>query len=145
MVFSEAILHNCLYFTANSLSRIITRMAEDEFRHTGISPSYAYVLIVAYDHPGISQKEICNLLNLAPSTVTRFVDTLVQKKYLIRKSDGKISRIYTTGKGKDLQRVIRDCWHNLYSRYAGIIGREEGDNLAHMMDRISNQLQESES
>jgi hypothetical protein len=75
--------------------------------------------------------------------VTRFIDTVVRKKYLLRKSDGKISRIHPTENGKKIQKTIRDCWQNLHLRYADIIGREEGDKLAHTIDEVSYLLQES--
>ena len=77
MTKSKSILHNCLYFTANSLSRVITRMADDEFRRTGLSPSHAFLMMLVNDNPGIGQKELCEQLHLAPSTVTRFIDALV--------------------------------------------------------------------
>ncbi|MEE8416834.1 MAG: MarR family transcriptional regulator [Desulfobacterales bacterium] len=70
----KSILHNCLYFTSNSLSRVITRMAEEEFRRTGLSPSHAFLMMLVNDNPGIGQKELCEQLHLAPSTVTRFID-----------------------------------------------------------------------
>ena len=71
MTKSNTILHNCLYFTANSLARVITRMAEEEFRATGLSPSHAFLVMLVNDKPGIGQKELCEQLYLAPSTVTR--------------------------------------------------------------------------
>lgn len=70
----KSILHNCLYFTSNSLSRVITRMAEEEFRRTGLSPSHAFLMMLVNDNPGIGQKELREQLHLAPSTVTRFID-----------------------------------------------------------------------
>lgn len=91
MTKAKSILHHCLYFTANSLARVITRLAEEEFRRTGLSPSHAFVMMLVNDHPGIGQKELCAQLHLAPSTVTRFIDALVQRGYLTRHADGKAS------------------------------------------------------
>jgi DNA-binding MarR family transcriptional regulator len=86
---SNTILHNCLYFTANSLARVITRMADEEFRRTGLSPSHAFLMMLVNDTPGIAQKELAESLQLAPSTVTRFIDSLVHKGYLTREVEGK--------------------------------------------------------
>ena len=72
----EKYLHNCLYFTANSLARRITAMAEEAFGKVGLSPSHAFLVMLVNEQPGISQKELSRALNLAPSTVTRFVDSL---------------------------------------------------------------------
>jgi DNA-binding MarR family transcriptional regulator len=139
---SKTILHNCLYFTANSLARVITRMADDEFRRTGLSPSHAFLMMLVNDNPGIGQKELCERLQLAPSTVTRFIDVLVYKGYLERRSEGKASNVFATRAGEALQPDISDAWKRLHQRYAKVLGLEEGDDLTAMIDAASAKLNE---
>lgn len=134
------LIHHCLYFTANSLCRIITRMAEEEFKLTGLSPSHAFLMMLAIDQPGIGQKELCEHLQLAPSTITRFVDGLVHKGYLERKTKGKAVRIFATERGIGLETPIAEAWKRLYYRYADILGQEEGDLLATMIDDAARKL-----
>ena len=140
MTQSKSILHNCLYFTANSLARVMTRMADDEFRTTGLSPSHAFLMMLVNDHPGIGQKELCEELHLAPSTVTRFVDALVHKGLLTRQTDGKASKVYATGEGANLRQPIEDAWKRLHQRYARVLGLQKGDKLTAMIDAASNEL-----
>lgn len=140
MTKSKSILHNCLYFTANSLARVITRMADDEFRPTGLSPSHAFLMMLVNDNPGIGQKTLCEQLHLAPSTVTRFVDTLVYKGFLTRQSDGKASKVYATTEGSNLRQPIEDAWQRLHQRYAAVLGLKNGDKLTAMIDAASNRL-----
>ena len=140
MTKSKSILHNCLYFTANSLARLITRMAEEEFRKTGLSPSYAFLMMLVTDNPGIGQKELCEKLHLAPSTVTRFIDTLVYRRYLTRQSEGKASNVYPTETGEKLRKPIDEAWKNLHQRYASVLGLKEGDELTAMIDTASEKL-----
>ncbi len=123
----KSILHNCLYFTANSLSRVITRMAEEEFRRTGLSPSHAFLMMLVNDNPGIGQKELCEQLHLAPSTVTRFIDSLVYKGYLTRKRDGKVSKVYATESGQSRRNSIAEAWKSLHQRYAKVLGLKKGN------------------
>ena len=137
---SKSILHNCLYFTANSLARVITRMAEEEFRITGLSPSHAFLMMLVTDNPGIRQKELCEQLHLAPSTVTRFVDSLVNKGYLIRQTVGKISNVFATKEGENLRQLIEEAWRSLHQRYVKALGLQRGDNLTAMIDDASNKL-----
>jgi len=140
MTKSKSILHNCLYFTANSLARAITRMADDEFRPTGLSPSHAFLMMLVNDNPGVSQKELCEQLHLAPSTVTRFVDTLAYKGFLTRQTHGKASKVYATNEGANLRQPIEDAWKRLHRRYAAILGLKNGDKLTAMIDAASNKL-----
>ncbi len=138
----NSLLHHCLYFTANSLSRVITRMAEEEFRITGLSPSHAFLMMIVNDNPGIGQKELSERLRLAPSTVTRFVDTLEYKGLLIRKSQGKLTKIFSTDKGKGLEIEISKAWKNLYQRYSNVLGAEGGDELTRLIDEANRKLEE---
>lgn len=142
MTKSRTILHNCLYFTANSLARAITRMADEEFRLTGLSPPHAFLMILVNDHPGIGQKALCEQLHLAPSTVTRFIDTMVYKGYLTRKTEGKTSRVYATEAGEKLRDPIEKSWSSLHQRYAKVLGLKKGDELTALIDKASRKLNE---
>lgn len=137
----EKILHNCLYFTANSLARQVSHLAEEEFRYTGLSPSHAFLLMLVIKQPGITPKELSEALHLAPSTVTRFVDALILKQGLVeRRTEGKSARIYPTDKGRDMREQISKCWQNLYHRYSKILGEEEGIRLTAEIDKADEKL-----
>lgn len=140
MTKSRTILHKCLYFTANSLARVITRMADEEFRRTGLSPSHAFLMMQVNDYPGIGQKELCERLHLAPSTITRFIDALEYKGYLTRQTEGKATKIYATEAGKALRKPIEDAWKRLHQRYAEVLGLKEGDALTAMIDEAGQKL-----
>ncbi len=137
---TDEILHNCLYFTANSIARKITRMAEEDFRITGLSPSHAFIIMLVGENPGIGPKKLSEYLNLAPSTVTRFVDTLILKGYVIKKTQGKNASIFITNLGESLQEDIAEAWKNLYLRYSKILGEQEGIYLTSQIDAANKKL-----
>ena len=135
------ILHKCLHFTANSLSRAIGKMAEEEFRVTGVSPSHAFLMMLVNAKPGITQTELADELNLAPSTVTRFIDKLAHNGYLERRTAGKSSKIYPTDKGCQLEETIYAAWHRLFERYSAILGEDHSRELTQLIDQASQKLE----
>jgi len=132
---------DCLYFTANRLARVITRMAEEEFIRTGLSPAYAFLLMALYERDGMNQKELGEALHLMPSTVTRFVEKLESKRLVATRQDGRMSRVYLTDKGRAMKGQIEECWSSLHDRYAKALGREEGDRLTRRLYEASEELE----
>ncbi len=121
---SETYLDCCLYFTANSLARTINRITDEAFMITGLSPSHAFLQMLVNESPGITQQELSGLMNLAPSTITRFVDKLVTRKLVFRKTDGKLSKVHPTETGMEKDDIIRQAWKNLYNAYCEALGEE---------------------
>ncbi|RKL66563.1 MarR family transcriptional regulator [Salipaludibacillus neizhouensis] len=136
----EKYLTECLYFTASRLDRIITKMAEDEFSKTGLSPTAAYLLMVVYEDEGLSQKKIGETLYLKPSTVTRTIDNLVRKELINKEINGRTTLIYSTNKGKELSTLIHECWFSLRDHYSSIIGKEDADEITNKISKINDQL-----
>lgn len=139
----HSLFKHCLYFNANALARTITRMAEEEFKPSGLSPSHALLLLLVSEKPGISQKQLCEQLHLSPSTVTRFLDNLSHRGYLTRSSEGRTSRIHPTEQGRKLQYTIRTAWKNLYLRYSKILGTEQGEALASHIHAAGQKLEQA--
>ncbi len=133
-------LECCLFFTANSLARVITKMGEDEFANVGMTPSYAFLLTLAIEAPGISQKELAAHLHMAPSTVSRFVDALIHKGLIHKKTEGRNTYIFPTDQGVLREPEIQKAWHSLYKRYSKILGKDQGDLLTELTAKASRKL-----
>lgn len=138
---SAEILNNCLYFSANTLSRIMTRLADDAFHPTGLSPSHAFFMMIVNENPGISPNELSKKLQIAPSTVTRFADVLEKKGMIYRETEGKSSKIMNTDKGKDLQELIKSCWNNLYDLYSEQLGERMSGVLNDLINEAAKKLE----
>jgi MarR family transcriptional regulator, organic hydroperoxide resistance regulator len=119
----------CLYYSANALSRIITKIAEEEFSTTGLAPSYAFLLMTINDNPGIQPTELSNIMILNPSTITRLADKMVDKGYIERKISGKSVYLHPTTKSIDLNPKLIEAWTNLYKRYTEILGENQANIL----------------
>ena len=120
---------NCLFYSVNALSRQMTKMAEEEFAVTGLSPSYAFIVMSVNKQPGILSGEVAKIMQLTPSTITRLIEKLEQKGYITREASGKFSLLFPTKKSLTLEKTITKAWHSLYARYAEILGEKESKLL----------------
>jgi DNA-binding MarR family transcriptional regulator len=93
---------SCMFYSANALARVLTKMAEEEFAITGLAPSYSFLLMTVNNNDGIQPMDISEIMQLTPSTVTRLVEKMEQKKYVKRESKGKSTFVYITEKGKKI-------------------------------------------
>ncbi len=132
----------CLYFSANALARIITKMAEEEFASTGLTPSYAFLVMSINENPGIQPKDLSAEMQLSPSTITRLIEKLEHKSLVERKTVGKTTEVYPTEKSVILGKTIKESWMNLYKRYSEVLGDEEGKNLTAMIYNATKKLEE---
>ncbi|MBS1635654.1 MAG: winged helix-turn-helix transcriptional regulator [Bacteroidetes bacterium] len=120
---------NCLFYSVNALSRQITKMAEEEFAVTGLSPSYAFILMSVNKKPGILSGEVAKIMQLTPSTITRLIEKLEQKGYITREVSGKFSLLYPTKKSLAIEKTITKAWQSLYTRYVEVLGEKESKVL----------------
>ncbi len=134
------IFHQCLYFTTHSLCRATARMAEEEFAVIGFSPSYAFILTLVDREPGIMPTGLADALNLAPSTITRFLDKLEHQGLLERRAEGRTARVYLTERGVALRPTIESAWTSLYSRYVAALGEEAVLDLIRAVDNAATKL-----
>lgn len=139
----ESFLTECLFFTANRLGRAMTKMAEEEFAPTGLTPMYGYVIRLVNGTPGISQKEIAEKLSITPSTLTRFIDKLEARHLVERRVNGKTVQVYPTPGGLTLGDTIRQASTNLKRRYEAVLGKEAADLLNEEIVLTSGRLEKA--
>jgi DNA-binding MarR family transcriptional regulator len=132
----------CPFFTVNRLARTMNKLAEEKFSLLGLSLTYAYLIMIVKENPDITSSDLSNRLYIAPSTCTRFIDKLVTKKLVYRKSIGKLMCINLTEEGQQMNENIILCWQQLNHEVRDILGTDETNHLAALMDGVSTQLSE---
>jgi DNA-binding MarR family transcriptional regulator len=138
---SHSYLSGCLYFTANSLSRNITEMAKEEFAITGLDPSYAHLVLLLCDKPGLSQNELAQMMNLKPSTITRFIDKLQSKGLIEKIQEGRSSLIYPSDEGKAKSKLVRKALKSLYDKYCKVLGEEFAVKLTSLINDANHMIE----
>lgn len=129
-----------MYFSAQALARRVEKLANEAWSDVGLSPSHAYLLMIVLDEPGIQPSALVKELLLTPSTVTRLIEKLEEKKLVERTSEGRITNVYPTRQAKSLQPKLKECLHHFYQTYAAVLGKEESARIVQSMNRITDKL-----
>jgi len=137
---TESKYYQCLYFTANALARKIEKLALESWSKVDLSPSHAYLLMLVIEEPGIQPTSIAEHLQLQPSTITRLIEKLEEKKLLVRTTEGKITNVYPSPKGKDMMPRLKECVNDFYNSYSTILGKEESAKLVQNIGKFADKL-----
>jgi len=134
----------CLYFNINALTRAVNRIWDDAFAEFDLSPSHAYLLRLVLTKPGLTPKLISHELKLEKSTVTRSIDALVKKEFIIRKQsisgDAREQGIYPTKKSEKIATNLEDKGNKLYQTMVSNIGKKGLTTLVEQLRNIEDNI-----
>ena len=136
-------LEACLFYNVNVLSRQLLKLAEQAFAPLKLSPAHASLLLILYDHPGINPKKLGELLQLTPSTITRFIDVLAKKELVRRQKKGKQIAIFSTEKGLEAKSAIAQAYIEFYLSYTHLLGTGYAQRLALQIHDAGQRLTDS--
>jgi DNA-binding MarR family transcriptional regulator len=126
---------HCLYFNLSALNRRITKIWEEEFGTLGLSPSHGYILAAIFEERGISHKALCELMEMDPSTITRFLDKLEKKGLIIKSNKWKGATFQITHEGNLTSRKIIKLMGKLFNRMQTQFGKSEFSDLVDRLQR----------
>ena len=132
----------CLYFNLATLNRQITKIWQDEFAVLGLSPSHGYLLMAMATHPQASQKELCEIMELDASTITRFIDTLVAKKLVERQGVGKGGSVALSENSHESIQKIQSAAMNLRDKMHSAFGEKKFNSTVNTLHKMRKILQE---
>lgn len=137
---TESRYRQCLYFTSNALARKVEKLAIESWKQVSLSPSHGYVLMAVLEEPGIQPGSLSDEMQLTPSTITRLIEKLEEKKLVIRTTEGKIANVYPTPKAKELLPKLKKCVDQFYQQYVSVLGQKESNQLVKTMGAVADRL-----
>lgn len=134
----------CLYFNTVALARDVDRIWAEAYGELSLIPSHAYLLRLVLAKPGLSPSAIGRELNLEKSTVTRFVDRMVDAGYLMRSNGnaehGPGQQIFPTDRARAIQGRLEEIGEELYARMTALIGEEDLRQYAELARRVRERI-----
>lgn len=130
----------CLYFTSAALARKVEKLAQASWKKVDLSPSHGYLLMSILEEPGMQPTALAEQLQLQPSTITRLIEKLEEKKLVIRTTEGKITNVYPTPKAKELLPKMKTCVEEFSGHYMRLLGEKESAVAVQQIATITDQL-----
>lgn len=117
---------NCLAMRVRLINRIISRIYDDALRPHGLKGSQMSILaaISALGHPGPS--EICQMLHLDVSTLSRNVSRMKKKGWLTMSpaKDRRAHQLHLTDAGSQMIVDAFSSWQRAQKRVKKILGED---------------------
>jgi len=139
---SESRYSQCVYFSSAAFARKIEKLALESWKPVGLAPSHGYLLMCVIEEPGMQPGCLANQLQLQPSTITRLIEKLEEKKLVVRTTEGKTTNVYPTPKAKEIYSKLKDCVQHFHVLCTGIIGKEESCKLVSIMNKMADKMVE---
>jgi DNA-binding MarR family transcriptional regulator len=79
----------------------------------GLYEGQPAMLRALWAQDGMTQSELSEQLRRCPSTITKMVQRMEKAGFVERKPDAddeRLSRVYLTGAGRDIQSAVEDVW-----------------------------------
>src|SRR6187455_3598519 len=106
---SESKYCSCVYFSSAAFARKVEKIAVESWKPVGLAPSHGYLLMHVIDEPGAQPGALADQLQLQPSTITRLMEKLEEKKLVVRTTEGKLTNVYPTPKARAMLPDLKAC------------------------------------
>lgn len=133
-----------MHFTVNSFAREVGKIFDIHLKPLDIAPSYADLLMLLSDNDGLQQQEIADEMNLAPSTITRFIAKL-EKEHLVkkRKKTGRSDVILTETGVKETEK-IKKKYRDAVQELEQLLGKKFVATTEQLLKHGADQLMQRE-
>jgi len=129
---------NCIAVRLRLLNRVVTKMYDDELRSLGLKVSQLNVLVVTARLGLARPGQICSLLRLDTSTLSRGVERMRARGWLevVPGDDGRMQSLRLTVRGKKLLERTVPAYEAAQKRARELLGPEGLDLLNKMAKKL---------
>ena len=131
-------------YAITDVSRLMRTVFERRVRATGLTRAQWLVIARLRRHPGLSQSEIADLLEIEKASAGRLIDRMQAKGWLQRRddaSDRRVNRLHLTPEAERLHAAIWPVAEATVDVALGDLSAEERRQLTGLMARVKSKLQ----
>lgn len=133
---ADTIARECLAVRLRMLNRVITNIYDDALRPLGVKTSQLNILIATARAGLAKPAEVCHVLQLDTSTLSRNVERMKSKGWLevVPDEDGRAQPFRLTAKGKKLVERTKPAWEKAQKKATELLG---GDAITVISDAVT--------
>lgn len=122
----ETIATSCVAGRLRLLNRVVTNLYDEALRPFGVKLSQGNVLAVTAKLGVARPAEVCDILELDTSTLSRTVDRMVEKGWLevLPDDDGRSHPFRLTDEGKRLMQKSIPAWEKAQAEAKKLLGND---------------------
>ena len=117
--------------------------ADELLNEIGLHVGQEMLLSGLWQKEGITQTELAEYVKIQPATVTNMLQRLERGGFVERRSDvadQRISRVYTTEKGRNMEEAVEEAWSQLEQESFAGLNAEEGVLLRRLLLQVHRAL-----
>lgn len=125
----------------------ISRMYNAEATKYGLTANIGFVLINIDKDNGTTASQLAPLLGMEITSLTRILNSIEQKKLIVRKTDKldkRVTRIFLTEKGKQKREISKTEVKKFNQDIGKLVGEKKLHDLFETMDKINEFVLEKE-
>lgn len=134
----DQIAEECIAVRLRKLNRIVTNIYDDAFRPLNLKVSQMNILVATAKMGTARPTDVCELLNLDVSTLSRNVERMKQRGWLqvVPELDGRSQPFQLTAQGHKLLEDAIPAWNNAQEQVKQLLGHDSVTHFNQAIKRI---------
>ena len=136
-------LKDTIGYMLAQVCKLHRQRADVLLNEVGLYVGQEMLLCGLWDKEGITQTELAENVKIQPATVTNMLQRLERGGFVERRADTedqRISRVYTTEKGSNLEHAVQQKWNQLEQESFKGLSVEEGLLLRRLLLQVYQNL-----
>ena len=132
-------------YTITDVARLLRTVFERRVRSLGLTRAQWLIIARLHRHPGLSQSEVADLLEIEKATAGRLIDRMEAKDWLERRpdpTDRRINRLHLTDRAEHMHTLIWPIAEATVDDALSDLNQNERRAYSRLMQRVKTKLLE---